>query len=149
MFDWIREHDALVWTLVAASLVLAVGMVAVVPWVLGRIPADYFAHEHRPPSVLSTTHPLGRWAGLIAKNVLGWMLVVTGLGMLVLPGPGLLVAFVGLILVDLPGKYRVEKWVVGMPRVARVINWLRARRGAPPLESPRRLRNASPSVGNA
>jgi hypothetical protein len=45
----------------------------------------------------------------------------------------LLTLLVGVFLLDFPGKYAFEKWLVGRPGVLRMINWLRRRRGRPPL----------------
>ena len=46
--------------------------------------------------------------------------------MLVAPGQGLLTMVVGLLLVDFPGKYRLERWLVTRQQVWRSINWLGA-----------------------
>ena len=53
--------------------------------------------------------------------------------MLVLPGQGLLTLLVGFLLVDAPGKYRLERWLVSRKAVLRPINWLRRRKGRQPL----------------
>jgi len=53
--------------------------------------------------------------------------------MLVLPGQGLLTIFVGLMLLDFPGKYQVERRAVSYKPILRSINWLRQRVGRDPL----------------
>jgi hypothetical protein len=60
--------------------------------------------------------------------------VVLGLLMLVLPGQGLLTLLAGLLLLDLPGKRRLERRIIGSPRVLGVVNALRKRWKRPPLE---------------
>ena len=70
------------------------------------------------------------------KNLLGALLVVLGLVMLVTPGQGLLTLLAGLLLMNFPGKYRLECWVVLRPGVLRALNWLRGRGGQPPFERP-------------
>lgn len=72
----------------------------------------------------------------MAKNALGALLLVLGAAMLVLPGQGLLTILVGLLLIDFPGKYRLERRLLGGPRVLRAINALRERWKKPPLEIP-------------
>jgi hypothetical protein len=107
-----------------------------VPLVLVRLPADYFSAERRER--LSTTRrdgPLG-WLFLFAKNALGALFIVLGVAMLVLPGQGLLTLLVALLLLDFPGKYRLERRIIGGPRVLGAINALRARWNKPPLEVP-------------
>jgi UPF0716 family protein affecting phage T7 exclusion len=71
---------------------------------------------------------------LIGKNLLGGLLMIAGLAMLVLPGQGLLTLFVGFLLIDFPGKYRLEKWLIRRRYILRPINWLRARRHRAPLQ---------------
>ena len=49
------------------------------------------------------------------------------------PGQGLLTMLVGLVLLDIPGKRRLELKLVSRPRVVRAINRLRKRFSRPPL----------------
>jgi hypothetical protein len=74
-----------------------------------------------------------RCALLMGKNLLGYLLIAAGIAMLVLPGQGVLTILLGFILVDLPGKYRFERWLVTRPLVLRSINRLRRRAGRDPL----------------
>jgi hypothetical protein len=69
------------------------------------------------------------------KNIGGFALFVSGLFMFLLPGQGLITMFAGLVLMDFPGKYRLERWAVNRKPVIRAINWLRARFDKPPLET--------------
>ena len=133
MLDWIGAHDVLLWWLAAGSAVMFFGSLIAMPILVARIPADYFAHEARPPS---------RWAGYptavkvllrMLKNLLGVVLIAMGLVMLFTPGQGLLTLLVGLLLLDGPGKYRFEKWLIYRPKVFRSINWLRAKAKRGPL----------------
>jgi hypothetical protein len=39
-------------------------------------------------------------------------------------------------LIDFPGKFRFERWLVAREPVRQSINWLRNRAGRPPLELP-------------
>jgi hypothetical protein len=123
----------LIWWLVAASLVIVAASIVVVPMLLIRVPADYFSYEVRHHAPWANQHPVVRGVILIVKNVVGFVLVFFGVGMLVLPGQGMLTVLVGLMLLDFPGKYHLERWVVRRPAIARSINWLRRRAGRGPL----------------
>ena len=133
---WIEEHQAILWVLAVASVVVFVGSLLTMPALAVRIPADYFTHEKRPRSPWADQHPLIRWTLLIVKNVIGALFLLAGIAMLMLPGQGLLTMLIGFLMLDGPGKYRVEKWLVGRRHVLRSINWLRRRRGREPLRSP-------------
>lgn len=133
MLQWINDHQALIWALGGASVVVFVLGLLLVPVLVVRVPTDYFAHDQRPPSRWAKRHPVVRLVMLVGKNLLGGVLIVAGLAMLALPGQGLLTLLLGFLLIDLPGKYRIEKWLVRRRWVHRPIDWMRRRRGREPL----------------
>jgi hypothetical protein len=118
----------------ALSVGLLVGSLIVVPWILIRLPADYFSPARKPTRFGASAHPLLRILGLTLKNMLGTALILAGIAMLVLPGQGLLTLFVGTMLLDVPGKHRFERFVISRPRILRTVNWLRHRGGRPSLD---------------
>jgi len=123
--------DSVFVALGAFSVVLSVASLVVVPWLIARLPADYFAHRHRehPPPA----HPAWRMTVLVVKNVLGVVLILAGIAMLVLPGQGILSILAGIMLMDFPGKYHLERRIVGQHTVLAALNWIRARADKPPL----------------
>jgi hypothetical protein len=133
MLESIRAHEAAVMWLAGSSVVMFIVTLIAVPWLIVRIPADYFAHGRRPRKRWADRHPLVRGALLAGKNLLGYLLIAVGIAMLVLPGQGVLTMLLGFILVDLPGKYRFERWLIARPLVLGTINRLRHRAGRDPL----------------
>jgi len=133
MLYWIQEHRAVLYGLAAASFVMFVGTLIAVPALIVRIPADYFAREKRPPSRWTDQHPMVRLALAIGRNALGCVFIVAGIAMLLLPGQGMLTMLLGFLLLDFPGKYRSEKWLLSRRSVCRAVNWLRRRAGRDPL----------------
>jgi len=115
------------------SVVLFLGCLVIVPWLVARIPADYFDARRRPRTRFASLHPALRWSGLIAKNLMGGMLILAGLAMLVLPGQGLLTLAVGILLVDFPKKHQLERRMIRFPPILRSVNWLRKRAGVEPI----------------
>jgi hypothetical protein len=49
------------------------------------------------------------------------------------PGQGLLTILIGVMLLDFPGKRRLERWLLRRRGVLAAINKVRARYGRPPL----------------
>ena len=133
MLEWVQGHEALLGWLAAASVVTLVGSVIVVPWIVLRIPADYFARTYRHDALWTDRHPVVRVLLHAGKNVAGGVLVVAGVAMLVLPGQGVLTIVVGLLLLDFPGKRNLERRLIALPAVLVTINWLRRRNRRPPL----------------
>ena len=70
------------------------------------------------------------------KNLIGALLLVLGVIMLFVPGQGLLTMLIGLMLMNFPGKYRLERWLVRRSGVLNSLNWLRRRRGRAPFKAP-------------
>lgn len=132
--DWLEAWEPLLWWLGAASALMFIASLAVVPWLAARIPVDYFAHAKRHPTAPSKMHPAARLLLLALKNLLGLVLLLLGLVMLLTPGQGVLTILLGVSLLNFPGKYRAERWLVSRPSVLRTLNWLRDRRGLPPLQ---------------
>ena len=128
-----QAHETVLWWLVATSVLLFIATAIVVPLFLVRIPADYYARNTHARQFLADAHPVTRALLLAGKNAVGLILVVTGIFMLVLPGQGVLTIIAGMMLVDFPGKQRLERWLIGRPVVLRSINWLRKRKKQPPL----------------
>lgn len=108
----------------ATTLVSAAVVTAVLVW----LPRDYFVDkEHRPD--LHPRHPAVRVTLLVAKNLLGYLVMALGVVMSVpgIPGQGFLTILIGLMLVDFPGKYRIERFFIRQPRILRTANRIRKR----------------------
>lgn len=130
--DW---QQVLLWS-TALSLVAVVATIVAVPWLVARLPHDYFCRPQRFVWRKSSQEPLLARALTVVKNLLGALLVLLGLLMLVTPGQGLLTLLAGLLLMNFPGKYRLERWLVLRPGILRGLNWLRRRYQQAPLVSP-------------
>ncbi|MEX2044005.1 MAG: hypothetical protein WD941_01550 [Opitutus sp.] len=134
ILNWVGTHQGLMWFAGTASVAIFVASLFIIPSLVVRIRPDYFTHATRPPSPWAGEHRFVRLAIVAGKNLLGVLLMIAGAAMLVLPGQGLLTLLVGFLLLDFPGKYRFEKWLIARPSLLRPINWLRRRRNHPPLQ---------------
>ncbi len=130
----ILQHPALLATIAVVSVLTFVASLLGVPFLLARLPADYFSRSERKTLGIEVPNRPLRTLAAVGKNALGALLVALGVLMLVLPGQGILTLLVGLLLLDFPGKHRLERRIVGAPRVLRVVNALRKRWNRPPLE---------------
>jgi hypothetical protein len=125
-------QSVLVWSSVISIGVVLACLIAI-PWVVGRLPTDYFARSRR--QILDAAAGATVFTRMLdaIKNVIGFIFVVLGAIMLVTPGQGVLTILVGLLLMNFPGKYRLERWLVMRPGVMRGLNWLRSLRGLQPF----------------
>lgn len=119
-------------SLFVLSIVGFVGSLIAIPFVLIRLPPQYF-DERYPRTWMQEHHPVLRWIGLVLKNVVGVVFLLAGIAMLFLPGQGVLTMLIGISLMDFPGKRHLESKLIGQPAVLKTINKLRHKFGRPPL----------------
>lgn len=136
LLAWVSSNGVLLGSLGLVGALSLVATVLLMPFLAVRIPPDYFRHRHRTHDYARDRHPLVHHTLVVLKNALGIALILAGLAMLLLPGQGLLTLLIGLMLTDFPGKYTLEKRLIGQPGVLRGVNWLRARAGHPPVLAP-------------
>ncbi len=119
---------------VSVFLLSFFGTIAIVAFVLVRLPADYFAPGAAKPFMFGWPGWL-RWIGLLAKNVLGIVVIAIGfiLSLPGMPGQGILIMLLGLMLLDIPGKKRIVQRIIRSPRMITAINTLRVRYGKVPF----------------
>jgi len=139
MFDFVSDViSGMTWQRalvgVALFLVTFTGSLGLVSLILIKLPADYFC-SHYDRQLWSGRAPALRIAAAIGKNVLGVLLIVLGIIMALpgVPGQGLLTVLLGVMLVDFPGKDRLEQKLLQRPTIRNSIDRLRARFGKPPL----------------
>ena len=118
--------------LTVLSLVFFVGTLIAIPFILVRLPADYF-DIRVPRPWMEDHHPVLRVVGHVVKNAVGALFLFAGFLMLFLPGQGVLTMLIGISMLDFPGKRRVEAKLIGQPTVLSVINGMRAKFGKSPL----------------
>ena len=108
---------------------------AIVSFILVKLPADHFKQD-RKRKFMAGSHPALRVLAMIGKNLGGVLLVALGvvLSLPGVPGQGLLTILLGIMLLDFPGKDRLEQKLLSRPSIVNAINGLRGRFGKPPLE---------------
>jgi hypothetical protein len=106
----------------------------IVSFILVKIPATYFHQDHSREFWVDR-HPAIRFLGFLAKNLLGILLVALGIVMSIpgVPGQGILTILLGVMLLDFPGKRKLEYKLVSRPTIFKAINRLRHRFGKPEL----------------
>lgn len=133
ILDYFEQYGLWIAT---ASFVIFIVSLAAIPHIVSAIPVDYFHYQHRHHANDHPGHPLVRLTIISLKNLLGAILVCAGIIMLFTPGQGLLSILFGLMIMNYPGKYRLECWIIKRPLILKTVNRLRDRHGKPPLQPP-------------
>ncbi len=132
---WIKTHALLVFGAGIFSLVLLAFSVFMLPVLIVNLPVDYFKNGKKTGRP-GWMHPAVYVGYVIAKNILGVVLVLFGIIMLALPGQGIVTILLGLMIIDFPGEHRLLKYILHKTRAFKAMNWLRRKKNKPPFELP-------------
>jgi hypothetical protein len=133
MEQWLSK-DTLIWVSTFSGIgLLAVAIVT--PWLIVRMPEDFFSRPQRydwlgrkPASV--------RIPFRILKNLLATALVIVGVVMFLTPASGLFPILLGVVLADVPGKLKLQRWILCRKTVRKTMNWLRRKFHRKPVQMP-------------
>lgn len=128
--------DALWWWLGVFSVITFVGSLILMPWLVLRMPADYFTTDHRQAVLAQRRASPGVVLWVMLRSLIGLLLLLAGIAMLVLPGQGVLTILVGLGLMEFPGKFALECRVARQPTVFSALNWIRRKGNRSPFDAP-------------
>jgi len=121
-------------SLMALSAASFIVSIIGVPWYVKRLPEDYFSRrEQEDLGIERSDRTLWGKLAVVFQNAIGALLVLAGLAMLILPGQGLLTLVVGILMMEFPGKRKLQRRVLAIPAVLKAVNALRKRSGEPPL----------------
>ena len=132
--QWFADHPEVLIGMGISSIFIFLISILGISWFIAQIPEDYFLRSKRQPSKWREQKPILRFVVMFGKNLIGLSLIIGGLLMLVLPGQGLLTIVTGLLLVNYPGKYKLEQKLSSMPSIFRALNWIRLKANKPPLQ---------------
>ena len=132
--QWFANHPEVLIGMGISSIFIFFISILGISWFIAQIPEDYFLRSKRQPSKWREQKPILRFVVMFGKNLIGLSLIIGGLLMLVLPGQGLLTIVTGLLLVNYPGKYKLEQKLSSMPSIFRALNWIRVKAKKPPLQ---------------
>jgi hypothetical protein len=117
-------HQAF-WLAAAIVVTFLVGL-AVLRVLIVRLPSDWFVREE----------PTRSRASRIARRIAGALLVLVGMALLVLPGPGMLIVAIGVALFDSPRKRQLLAKLLTRPAIGDALDRARARAKQPPFVRP-------------
>jgi len=135
MADWISK-ETLLWVSTASGIGLLI-LAIVIPWLIVKMPVDYFSHPKRY-NRLDRKPAMIRIPLRILKNILVIALLVVGGIMFLTPASGLFPILLGVVLADFPGKHKLERWILCRDSIRNSMNWLRRKFRRKPVEMPSR-----------
>jgi hypothetical protein len=118
---------------VVGYLAVSILSLLVVVLIVVALPARHFTDDPSPAPDSRTG--LRRAAVAALRNGIGLLLVATGFALSIpgIPGQGMLTVLIGIMLMDFPGRRRIECRVLAKPGVVTGLNRIRRWFGRPPF----------------
>ena len=124
---WLMSYSSILIGLGTLSISILIFSIMAMGWFIAQIPEDYFIHDKRQGNHWNKYSSKARIAIVIFKNIFGGIMLIGGLFLLILPGQGLLTMIIGLLLIDYPGKFKLEQKIISIPSIFKGLNWFRAK----------------------
>ena len=131
IIDLIDDYKSIIFWLGLLSFLIFIFSLVTIKWLVALIPSDYFVS--RKDTKFKSEYPFIWLISMIIKNIIGYVLIIGGILMLLLPGQGLFTIFIGLMMSNYPGKYYIEKKFIAIPSILKTINWLRKQSNKEPI----------------
>ena len=124
MLDFITQavadyHQYFVWMGIV-SFVFFVGSLLLTPFLLGKIPQDYFIHTNQHK--VEIEH-LGHLIIVVIRTLIGFVLLIAGI-----------IILSGLFIMEFPGKRKLELKLINHEPTFKALNWLRGKAGKDPFD---------------
>ncbi|SFV63991.1 hypothetical protein MNB_SUP05-5-963 [hydrothermal vent metagenome] len=120
MLDFFQQYTDELIIISITSFTLLFLTILITPWLVGKIPVDYFINQ-------KYDNPQQSLLLVSLKNILGFILLLLGFIMLFTPGQGIITIIYGLFLMQFPGKRKLEKKIIKNTQLRTALNWLRAK----------------------
>ena len=124
LYAWLENNSYIFFYAGIVSILIFVFSIAGLRLFIIAIPSDYFINKKRV-STLKNRSILLWIIYIVFKNIIGYIFIIMGLAALVLPGQGILMILVGLMMSDYPKKFDLEKKIITIKAVRKGINWIR------------------------
>ena len=124
LYAWLENNSYIFFYAGIVSILIFVFSIFGLRLFIIAIPSDYFINKKRV-STLKNRSILLWIIYIVFKNIIGYIFIIMGLVALVLPGQGILMILVGLMMSDYPKKFDLEKKIITIKAVRKGINWIR------------------------
>lgn len=125
----VKDHQTVVVWITVGSAVGFLLTLLVAPWLLIKLPKDYFSTPETNDLNLLGNHPIAKVVINGFRNTIGFGLILIGVLLLILPGQGLLTILLGIAIANFPGKRKLIQMITSRSSVQRSLNWLRRKAG--------------------
>lgn len=134
LLQFLKTHDEIIIWVSSISFITFVGTLAAIPFIIIRLPSDYFIKDQNLARRCCANRPVLKTLLVILKNVLGIIFMIMGFIMLFIPGQGILTMLIGYSLLDFVNMRGPVYKIVKRPSVYQFINRIRVKNDKEPIE---------------
>ena len=132
--QFLSENSLLLEWLGLLSVLTFIGSLIAIPWIIARLPVNYFIRHRQLVAERHERHPLIAKLIFVCRNFIGIVFLIAGIVMLVLPGQGIITILIGISFMDFPKKHHLVDYLVHRKKVITFLNWIRQKEKKPPFE---------------
>jgi len=123
------QNEAFIFYAAAFSVLFFLIGIILVPYVILKIPHDYFSYSSKKEYFSRKRDIAVYYMKMTLRNAAALLLFFLGIILLVVPGQGLLTILLAFLLADIPGKYKIEKYLIKKERIYNLLNRFRQKYG--------------------
>ena len=98
--QFLNEYSLLLEWLGLLSVLTFIGSLIAIPWIISRLPVNYFIRHRQLVAESHFRHPFVAKLTFVLRNFVGIVLLAAGIVMLVLPGQGIITILIGISFMD-------------------------------------------------
>ena len=132
--QFLNEYSSLLEWLGFLSVLTFIGSLIAIPWIIAKLPVNYFIRHRQLVAESHSRHPLIARLTFVLRNFVGIVFLIAGIVMLVLPGQGIITILIGISFMDFPKKHHLVDYLVRRQKVIRFLNWIRKKEKKPAFE---------------
>lgn len=128
MLDFfIKNQDILIY-LGIGSFIFFIIMILITPWLVGKIPYDYFVNDKYS---MKSASKITKFIVNPIRNIFGLILFILGFIMLFTPGQGIITILLAVLVMRFPYKRELEQKIIANKNILKALNWLRDKNNKP------------------
>lgn len=131
--EFLKPYSLYIEILGGLSALTFLGSLIVIPWIISKMPEDYFVRHRKLVEERHEKHPVAARFIFFIRNTSGVFFLFAGILMLFLPGQGIVTILIGICLTDFPRKHKIVDYLITRQRVTRILNWIRKKEKKKPF----------------
>ena len=134
LLQFMETHNELIIWVSSISFALFVGTLISIPFIIVKLPSDYFIKDKNLARRFCQDKPLLGVIIIGFKNIFGLIFLLMGFIMLFIPGQGILTMLIGYSMLDFVSMRGPVYKIVRRPSVYQFINRIREKKDKEPIE---------------